>query len=318
MLAAFISGIATALTPCTIVIIPIFLYRYGIWGNKDKKILVKDILLVLFGFIASFLLIGLVFDRISNSDFYNLVRLLLGTAFIVMGVLQFAGKFSINILNKVSNSFVLGFLLPWTLSFSPCVLPIFSAFLALNVSEGVIYIKLLIYALGILTPGVLVAILGNKLFEFMKRSGKAFSLIEKLSGIIIIVSGVYLNFQILDIRQMDIIIAGITFALVLLVSGYIVFVIQKKTTLSSVLMFLSIFILWIIFIFNCYKETLPINSSNQKVLAKEVVSCGLQEEPCEICKRCATLFSIAAILGGSGYLLSQSNIRSKFPKIRIE
>ncbi len=307
MFAAFISGIATALTPCTIVIIPVFLYRFGIWGDRNKKVMFKELFLSIFGFLISLVSFGLLFDYISNLEIFNALRLILGTLFIVIGVLELSNKLNLNFITNTSNSFVLGLIFPWVLSFSPCVLPIFSAFFSTQISTGQIYLKLLFWGFGVLTPAVLMSLVGNKLFEIFKKGGKAFYFVEKFSGIIIIVSGLYLNFQLLDMKSLDIILASGIFLLIILSAGFFVFIKERRINLANILMFVSIIVLWGAFTFNCYNEARhkqAIESIN-KTFQLNQYSCGAENQECSQCKRCATLFSIAAILGATGYVISK-------------
>ncbi len=308
MITAFITGIATALTPCTIVIIPIFLYRFGIWGKDESKILFKDIFLTIFGFMISLMSVGIIFEYVINSNIFNAVRLILGTLFIILGVLQIFNKLNINIVTKSSNSFVLGLLFPWVLSFSPCVLPIFTAFLSSQISTGQIIIKLLVFGLGVLTPAILISVIGNRLFEIFKKGSKAFYLIEKFSGVIIVLSGIYLNFQLLDIKSLDIAISSMIFLFIIIFSAYLVFIKQRRINLANILMFLSFLILWGTFSFNCYNEAMHRQTLNSIRLDINQYSCVRDNGNCKECMRCAKLFSLSAILGSIGFVIS---LRSK-------
>lgn len=318
MFTAFISGIATALTPCTIVLIPIFLYRFGIWGEKETKINLRALLLTIFGFLISLLIIGITFHHISNSQFFNLVKLILGTTFIIIGVLQLTGNLNLNFTHPTSNSFLLGAVLPWTISFSPCVLPIFTAFLSSESSDGITYLKILSFGTGILTPAFSVALFGNKLFEVFKKGSRGLAFIERFSGLIIIGAGIYLNFQMLDIRDMDILVAGILFGLVILGLAYYVLFVKQKITISNLLIIFSITLMWFAFTYNCYNKT----AHTQRITnnsSSEALICDL-EKSCEACNRCAILFSVAAIIGSTGYVVMngrRDRVLFKLPKIKL-
>lgn len=315
MFTAFILGISTAITPCTIAIIPIFLYRFGIWGNKDKKVLARELGLALLGFVLSLLAVGLAYDSILNSDFSEVFKLVLGTGLIIVGVLQLVHRFNLSFLQNSTNSFFLGALFPWTISLSPCVVPIFTGFLVSELEAG-LTLKFILFGIGMLTPAVLVSIIGNKLFEIMKKGSKAFRVVEKLSGLLIIFSGIYLNFQVLDLREYDIVIASIIFLIMILVTAYITFVQNGNFTVARLIMFVAVLILWAVFSFNCYNEVGHTSDFDAMKYTDEVVACGVEKE-CEVCKRCAILFSIAALVGSSGYVLSTTRYDKKIRLPRI-
>lgn len=334
MITSFIAGIAAALTPCTVVLIPIFLYRFGITVDssqltaEDRNIKLRwitakkflGLVQVVAGFLLSLIIIGLLFDQIASSEFFNVLRLVLGTTFIIIGVLQLAGQFNFTSIKRIANPFLLGLILPWVLSFSPCVIPIFSALISSQLSNGEIYLKLLAFGVGLLTPAILTALLGTKLFEFMKKASRSLVVIEKLSGVIIIVSGIYLNFQVLQLRSLDIVISGLIFAVLILLATYYSIFIRQHVKISNVLIFTSVLLLWGIFTFNCYNETSHTKDVENEIHSSDTATCIAGEEKCEACTRCAVLYSLSASIGATGYVIANKKTDKtliKIPKIRV-
>jgi len=310
MLASYISGIVATLTPCTIVIIPVFIYRFGLYAEKNSKKLIKELFLTLFGFILGLFVTALLFNQLLNSPLNNLLRLILGTAFIILGVLQLANKFSLNLIKNYSNSLVLGFVLPWAISFSPCVLPFFATIVAGGIDSGEIFIRISMFGLGLLSPAILVSIMGNRMMQMMKKTTPFMGKIEKYSGVLLIGTGIYLNFEILNIRTLDITIATIFFSILILFAAYTIFIKNKLINIPNILMFISFGILSYIFFNHCYGKTTH-NPDTLKPIpgvtsSYQMSQCGAKTGECEVCNRCATLFTVAAFIGSAGYLLASS------------
>lgn len=320
MITSYISGIIATLTPCTVVIIPIFLYRFGIWGENKSKNYWLSILKTILGFFLSLIVIGVFFEKFSNGNLSSIFRLTLGTIIIAGGVLQLAGMIHFKGMSNVSNTFVLGLVLPWIISFSPCVLPIFLAMVANSSMSGKFLLSIISFGFGILSPALLSALMGKTIFDLLKKTTQVIAKLEKYSGFLMIGSGIYLNFQTLSIVKLDIIITSVFFSLIILGIAYFTFIVQKQIRKSSILILIGFVILWISVVFNCYSSILenPITGNYMN----EVVSCQqYADEPCEICNRCATLFSIAALFGASGYIMSQGGwdkIKKNLKRIKIK
>jgi len=315
MLASYISGIVATLTPCTIVIIPVFIYRFGLYAEENTRKLIKELSLTLMGFLIGLFATASLFNQLLNSPLNNLLRLLLGTVFIILGVLQLANKFSLNLIKSHSNSFVLGFILPWAISFSPCVLPFFFFFFAGGVSGGDVFVRISMFGLGLLSPAILVSIMGNRMMQMMKKTTPLMGKIEKFSGLLLIATGIYLNFEMLNIRSLDIAIATIFFSTLILFAAYTVFIKNKLINIPNILMFISFGIFSYIFFNHCYGE-IKHNPDTLKPIpgittTYQISQCGAETGECEVCNRCATLFTTAALIGSVGYLLADSKYFNK-------
>jgi hypothetical protein len=94
--------------------------------------------------------------------------------------------------------------------------------------------------------------------------------------------------------------------------------VKRKVTVSNILILLSILILWGVFTFNCYSKAghtgkLPSDANDTAI-------CAVGDKRCAACERCAILFSIAAVLGASGYIFAnrtQDRVIFKMPKVKF-
>ncbi len=208
-------GVISSVTPCTIAIFPIFLYRFGLWNKEvNAKRNYVGLAMAAAGFLLSFTLAGLVLQQIILSSFANVLRLLLGTVIVFIGMLQVLQRLNLQTVSKFSNPFLLGAFLPWLLSFSPCVL-FFSALLFTNASsvtaaqQASTAFQFFLFALGMLTPVIVFVIGGNGLLRFVqRRSGKVFQWFEKISSWLIILAGLYLSSQLVQITSSEVLAAG--------------------------------------------------------------------------------------------------------------
>lgn len=213
------AGLLAAFTPCTLALIPILLYRFGLWGGqlsrKGKRIdsfavLANQLSQLIIGYLLSFSVMGLLLGSIIGSDLANISRLVIGSALVALGVMQFGGGVSFRFIQKVSNPFLLGLALPLVVSISPCVLPVLAPFVGLSASTGTATIvSFLFFGLGVLIPAVIIALSGNQLLSRVKNLAGVMAKIDKVAAALIIVSGVYLGTQQLGLTRIDTIIVGL-------------------------------------------------------------------------------------------------------------
>ena len=230
----FIEGFASFISPCMLPMIPIYLsYFIGENGkeskavkieekNKEKKeednkeeiksassnkVLLNSIGFVI-GFTIVFLLLGIFansFGRILNENI-KYIKIVFGVMIIIFG-LNYMEIFKIGFLNKTKmksidkknftfiKSILFGIL--FSCSWTPCIGTFLSSALLLVANSNSIVkgiIMMLLYSLGLGIPFIISAIFIDKLknvFNFIKSHYVA---IKKVSGIILIVSGIYTIF----------------------------------------------------------------------------------------------------------------------------
>ena len=230
----FIEGFASFISPCMLPMIPIYLsyfigengktsnYKSKVVNNEEKKeennkeervdtssnkVLLNSIGFVI-GFTIVFLLLGIFansFGRILNENI-KYIKIVFGVMIIIFG-LNYMEIFKIGFLNKTKmksidkknftfiKSILFGIL--FSCSWTPCIGTFLSSALLLVANSNSIVkgiIMMLLYSLGLGIPFIISAIFIDKLknvFNFIKSH---YVVIKKVSGIILIVSGIYTIF----------------------------------------------------------------------------------------------------------------------------
>ena len=222
---SFFAGMISFLSPCVLPLIPGYLsFICGTdLENLQKKskyfILQKSALFVL-GFSLIFVLLGASstffgsFFLAKSQIFSNIIAIII----IIFG-LYLTGIINFNFFNnefrfyisKYSNNFSfpfvvgMGFAFGWT----PCIGPILGSILALaslenSLSQGIFL--LLIYSIGLGVPFMLAGYYMGNFLLFSKKARKSIMTIQKISGVVLIITGVLiftsklqtLGFYILD------------------------------------------------------------------------------------------------------------------------
>lgn len=250
---AFGSGLVAAFTPCTLSLIPIFLYRFGLngqQGNSGSKRYV-DIGLVLIGFLGSFAVTGLLFGGLVGSDFVNITRLVLGVVLVLVGILQIFHKLSLQFFTKITNPLGLGIVLPWAISFSPCVIPFLSVILTgiaessdvVSTTQGIA--NFLMFGLGLITPAILISLLGGSIVKGMKKISTWVVRIESVSAVLIVVAGFYMSSQLVQLANRDVVISALLILVVLILMAREIFKVASRRTVLNYQLFGVLLLLWL-------------------------------------------------------------------------
>ena len=204
----FLEGIITFISPCILPMLPIYAtYFIGGKERSRRNVLVNSIGFVL-GFSIIFTLLGGAagtFGIYINSHIrtFNIIS---GIVMIVFGLnyiglvkltflertFKFKNKVDLNNLNIIS-SIIFGFI--FAIGWTPCVGTFLGSALmvAANSQEtfkGVIL--LLSYSLGLGIPFIISAFLINNLKETFKFIKKNYKLINNISGILLIIIGIFM------------------------------------------------------------------------------------------------------------------------------
>ena len=202
-LLTFIEGIASFISPCMLPMVPIYISFFA--GQKDNnKALINSI-----GFVVGFTIVFVCLSILTSafggviSSAIQYLKILFGILIIILGLnymeilrIKFLNK-SISFDNKIQRmnffkAILFGML--FSVSWTPCVGAFLASALLLIAKEqdlikGITLI--LIYSLGLGLPFIVSAILIEKLkstFDFIKMH---YSIIKKISGIILIVMGIF-------------------------------------------------------------------------------------------------------------------------------
>lgn len=204
----FIEGIASFISPCLLPMLPIYIsYFIGEDDKKTKKAVLNSIGFVL-GFTLVFLILSIFASSIGGvlSHYIKYVKIVFGILIILLG-LNYMEILNLKLVNKsraVNNntkdlnfikSILFGIL--FSISWTPCIGTFLSSALLL-IAKQQDFVKglilMLLYSIGLGIPFVVSVVLIEKLknaFNFIK---KHYNKIKIISGIILIIMGIYIIF----------------------------------------------------------------------------------------------------------------------------
>ncbi len=204
----FIEGLASFISPCILPMLPIYIsYFIGKDNKKVSKAIINSIGFVL-GFTVIFILLSILASSfggiISNNIKY--IKILFGIIIILLG-LNYMELIKIKFLNKTKSSnrkakdlnfiksMIFGML--FSISWTPCIGTFLASALLLiaknqDMVKGIIL--MLVYSIGLGIPFIISAALLEKLKEVFNFVKKHYDVIKKISGIILIIMGIYMIF----------------------------------------------------------------------------------------------------------------------------
>ncbi len=201
-LISFLEGVITFISPCLLPMLPLYISYFAGGGERStKKTLLCSSGFTL-GFTAVFVAMGALAGTLGSffREYQTAVNIVTGLIVIFFG-LNFLGVFKLNIFNWGQKSIKkdnMGFFsavlfgLVFSIGWTPCVGAFLGSALALasqsgHVVEGML--MLLCYSLGLGVPFLLSSVLIDKLkttFDWVK---KHYDIINKVSGILLILIG---------------------------------------------------------------------------------------------------------------------------------
>jgi len=204
---AFSAGLISFLSPCVLPLIPGYIsFISGQSLNElleNKKINLLPLILFSLGFSFVFIIFGATASVLGKFLLQNSqqLRIVAGIIIIIFS-LQLLGIFNINFLNlekkiytkKSSNiwfSFIVG--MAFGFGWTPCIGPILGSILALASTEDTILraiILLSFYSLGLAIPFVLSGYLIQRFLVFSRNFKKNIKLVSKIGGITLLITGV--------------------------------------------------------------------------------------------------------------------------------
>lgn len=200
---SFLEGIITFISPCLLPMIPIYI-TYFVGGGERST---KKTLLGALGFVSGFTLVFVAMGALAGTlgsfltKYQTIVNIVSGIIVIFFG-LNFLGVFKINLfkgnakeINTENMNFFSAALfgIVFSLGWTPCVGAFLGSALMLASQQGSVLVgvlMLLCYSLGLGIPFVLSALLIDQLkaaFDFIK---KHYSVINRISGALLILVGV--------------------------------------------------------------------------------------------------------------------------------
>ena len=206
---AFFAGFISFISPCVLPLIPGYVSficgtTLNELDNKSKNFIFKKYIFFSLGFSLVFISLGATATFIGSFLLQNSKILSIGSGVIIiffgMYLLELIkinflnknfGNFNIKYSNNLLFPFIVGvgFGFGWT----PCIGPILGSILAFASMEDSIYkgiLLLSLYSLGLAIPFVLSSLLIKRFLIFSKRSKTYLIYIKKISGIILIITGI--------------------------------------------------------------------------------------------------------------------------------
>ena len=206
---AFLAGLISFLSPCVLPLIPGYIsYISGTSLDKIKEkkrnlIIFKTIFFTL-GFSFIFIALGSTASLVGNFFLINsnILRIIAGIIIIFFS-LQIMGIINFNFINKdirfftdkYNNNLTFPFIVGAAFAFgwTPCIGPILGSIITLaaleeSVGRGILLLSF--YSLGLAIPFIMSGILFDKFLLFSKNVRKYMSVITKVGGTILLLTGV--------------------------------------------------------------------------------------------------------------------------------
>ena len=200
---AFLEGIITFISPCLLPMLPIYISYFAGGGERTAGKTLKGAL----GFVAGFTLIFVALGALAGTlgsflrQYQTVVNIVSGLVVIVFG-LSFLGVFRLNIFKgrqHTMNTEKMGFFsavlfgMIFSIGWTPCVGAFLGSALALASQQGHVVegmLMLLAYSMGLGIPFVLSAVLIDYLKSAFQWIKKHYTVINAISGVLLIVIGV--------------------------------------------------------------------------------------------------------------------------------
>lgn len=200
----FLEGIASFISPCLLPMLPIYI-SYFI-GEKENNY--KNAVGFVLGFTIVFVILSIFASTLGIiiSKYVKYIKIIFGIVIIILGLnymellnLKFLNRSQEIKMNLKNLNFVKTMLfgILFSISWTPCIGTFLSSAL-LIVAEGQNLIKgivlMLLYSIGLGIPFIVSVFLMEKLknvFYFIKKN---YGIIKKMSGIVLILMGIYIMF----------------------------------------------------------------------------------------------------------------------------
>ena len=210
LLVAFSAGIISFLSPCVLPLIPGYIsYISGTSLNellKKKEINLLPIILFTFGFSIVFIFFGATATLIGQLLLKNSneLRIIAGVIIIIFSlhILKIINIKFLNYEKRIQSEVRQGFFAPiligmaFGFGWTPCIGPILGSILVLaSTSESITKGILLLcsYSLGLAIPFILSGYLIQKFMLVSKNIKQKINLIEKIGGILLLLTGILIT-----------------------------------------------------------------------------------------------------------------------------
>ncbi len=192
LIAAFLAGILSFLSPCVLPLVPTYLLYLG--GERGRPLF--NAFFFVGGFSLVFLLLGLPFTILGGllSENRQLLGQVGGVILVLFGLymLGLKPRWGVNLRYQGDTSrpwgaFMLGLVLG--LGWTPCIGPILGGILTLTATGGGVGF-LLAYILGLAVPFLLVALFADRIRPALRRAARLSHGAEVLAGVVLVAVGI--------------------------------------------------------------------------------------------------------------------------------
>jgi len=200
--AALIAGLLSFFSPCVLPLVPAyFSFITGLSldeltqnkGDTRKKVILSTLFYVA-GFSFIFILFG------ASASFLGGIVLLFGVH--LLGIINIKGfnfEKRIHVKKKplhLMGTFVIG--MAFGAGWSPCIGPMLGSILIVAGNQDTVLkgiLLLAVYSAGLALPFLILSFFIHSILDFMKRAKKLINIINKVSGLLLIVIGLLLIFD---------------------------------------------------------------------------------------------------------------------------
>lgn len=204
----FLEGIASFISPCLLPMLPIYIsYFIGEEEKKSSKKIINAL-----GFVLGFTLVFLILSIFASSlgmiisENIRYIKIIFGIIIIFLGLnymeainIKFLNKTKVIDADKKNLNFLKAILFGaiFSISWTPCIGTFLSSALLLvakhqDMLKGILL--MLVYSIGLGIPFVVSVALIEKLKQVFSVIKKNYNIIKKVSGVILIVIGIYTIF----------------------------------------------------------------------------------------------------------------------------
>lgn len=199
---AFLEGVVTFISPCLLPMLPVYISYFAGGGERSPGKTLKGAL----GFVAGFTLVFVALGALAGTvgsflrQYQTVVNIISGMIVVIFG-LSFLGLFKLNIFKgtqRAVNTRNMGFFsaalfgMIFSIGWTPCVGAFLGSALILASQQGHVLegmLMLLAYSMGLGIPFVLSAVLIDYLKSAFNWIKKHYSVINAVSGVLLIVIG---------------------------------------------------------------------------------------------------------------------------------
>ena len=203
----FLEGIASFISPCLLPMLPIYISYFSGSDSEKNKALKNSIAFVL-GFSLIFIILAILSNLmgIFLTQYLRYIKYAFGVLIIFLGlnymeIFKFKlfskfKKFKIDVKDMgIIKAFIFGIM--FSISMTPCVGTFLSSALLLIANQDSLLkgtILIVLYCLGLGIPFIISSLLIDKLKNVFNVIKKNYKKVKIISGIILIIMGIYLIF----------------------------------------------------------------------------------------------------------------------------